>query len=116
MKMFIQLLAFLALLLCVAANDVDGFPSYGAPGDKQCTDLQMVDGPGVKASCPTYQPDKLYLCSIIMSSLRMRKATRAALRSWVTVVTTVVTTVKTSGAVMVPRGSWRKIEKENLQV
>ncbi|KAK7911994.1 hypothetical protein PG985_014475 [Apiospora marii] len=63
MKMFTQILALLALVLCVAADDG---PPYGAPGDLQCTNIQMADGPSVKASCPVYQPDKLYLCSIMM--------------------------------------------------
>ncbi|KAK6836654.1 hypothetical protein PG989_006913 [Apiospora arundinis] len=63
MKLFAQALAFLSLLLGVAAIGGDGFPPYGAPGDKQCIDIQMVDGLSVKAKCPTYQPDKLYLCS-----------------------------------------------------
>ncbi|KAK8096692.1 uncharacterized protein PG998_004914 [Apiospora kogelbergensis] len=60
MKMFTQILAFLAFVLCEAA-----YPPYAAPGDLQCVGTQLVDGPSVKASCPVYQPDKLYLCSLM---------------------------------------------------
>ncbi|KAK8063472.1 hypothetical protein PG996_008124 [Apiospora saccharicola] len=60
MKMFTQILALLALFLGVVVGD---FPPYGSPGDLQCTDIQMGDDHSVKAKCPVYQPDKLYLCS-----------------------------------------------------
>ncbi|KAK6858483.1 hypothetical protein PG995_006182 [Apiospora arundinis] len=55
MKLFAQALAFLSLLLGVAAIGGDGFPSLRRPWRQA-----MHRHP---AKCPTYQPDKLYLCS-----------------------------------------------------
>ncbi|KAK8029948.1 hypothetical protein PG993_011239 [Apiospora rasikravindrae] len=62
MKMFVQLTSLLALVLCVAADD----PPYGAPGDLQCLDIALIDGPTITASCPVADPGRIYLCSHMM--------------------------------------------------